>query len=69
MTKDTDREEDLEVLTLDEGARLLRVNPKTLRDAVARGEIPARRVGKLIRLNRSALQEWFHGPTRNEAGR
>lgn len=49
-----------EVMTVAEGARLLRVNPKTIYSQIQRGELPGtRRVGRKIRLSRSALLSWL----------
>jgi len=48
------------VLTVDELAALLRVNRKTVYDALARGEIPgARRIGATYRILREAVLEWL----------
>ena len=50
------------VLTVDEAARLLRVNRKTLYDAVRAGEVPGVvRVGRSIRIGRDALLRWMEG--------
>jgi excisionase family DNA binding protein len=50
------------VLTVDEAARLLRVNRKTLYDAVRAGEVPGVvRVGRSIRIGREALLRWMEG--------
>ena len=47
-----------EFLSIDEAAELLRVNRKTLYDAVKRGELPGIvKVGRLLRVRRSALTE------------
>jgi excisionase family DNA binding protein len=47
-------------LTVDELAALLRVNRKTVYEALARGEIPgARRVGNTYRILRAAVLVWF----------
>jgi excisionase family DNA binding protein len=49
-----------DVLTIEEAAALLRVNHKTLRDAIHRNEVPGVvRLGRVIRLSRTALIEWF----------
>jgi excisionase family DNA binding protein len=49
-----------EVLTVDELAALLRLNRKTVYDALARGEIPgARRIGATYRILRAAVLDWF----------
>ncbi len=48
------------ILTVDELAVLLRVNRKTLYDALSRGEIPgARRIGASYRILRDAVLEWL----------
>jgi excisionase family DNA binding protein len=48
------------VLTVDELAALLRVNRKTVYDALSRGEIPgARRIGSTYRILRPAVLEWL----------
>jgi excisionase family DNA binding protein len=50
------------VLTVDEAARLLRVNRKTLYEAVRAGEVPGVvRVGRSIRIGRDALLRWMEG--------
>jgi excisionase family DNA binding protein len=48
------------VLTVDEAAVLLRVNRKSVYNAVARGDIPgARRLGRAIRLSRETVLRWL----------
>ncbi len=48
------------VLTVDELAALLRVNRKTVYDALARGEIPgARRIGGCYRILRDRVLDWL----------
>ena len=48
------------ILKVDEMARLLRVNRKTLYEAVQRDEIPgAFRVGRCLRFRREAVLKWF----------
>ncbi len=50
------------VLTVDEAARLLRVNRKTLYDAVREGRVPGViRLGRSIRIGRTALLGWLRG--------
>jgi excisionase family DNA binding protein len=50
------------VLTVDEAARLLRVNRKTLYEAVRAGEVPSVvRLGRSIRIGRDALLRWMEG--------
>ncbi|MGH7283565.1 MAG: helix-turn-helix domain-containing protein [Polyangiaceae bacterium] len=51
-----------EVLTVNEVARLLRVNRKTVYRAIERGEFPcARRIGNTIRVARDAMLRWLDG--------
>jgi excisionase family DNA binding protein len=44
-----------DVLTVDEAARFLRIGRNQLYDAIGRNEVPHLRVGRTIRLHRSAL--------------
>jgi excisionase family DNA binding protein len=55
------REAAPEVLTLPEAAALLRVGEPELEAALARGEVPARRIGEQWRLSRAALLQWLGG--------
>ena len=49
-----------ELLTVDELAEFLRVERKTLYDAIARGELPGvRRIGRVIRISRSTVLAWL----------
>jgi excisionase family DNA binding protein len=51
-----------QVLTVDEAARLLRVNRKTLYEAIRAGEVPGVvRLGRSIRIGRDALLRWMEG--------
>ena len=51
-----------EILTVDEVAKLLRVNPKTVYAAIRRGDIPgARRIGATIRVSRDVVLRWIDG--------
>jgi excisionase family DNA binding protein len=48
------------VLTVQESAKILRVNEKTIYDMVARGELPgAKKVGRSIRISRRVLMRWL----------
>ena len=49
------------VLTVDEAARLLRVDRKTLYASISAGEVPAARIGGAIRLSRTALLRYLEG--------
>jgi len=42
-------------LTVEEAAALLRVHISTVYERVARNELPAKRIGRTIRINRDAL--------------
>ena len=47
------------VISVDEAALFLRVNSKTLREAIRAGEVPARRVGRRVVIFRDALLDWL----------
>jgi excisionase family DNA binding protein len=50
-----------DVLTVEELAEFLRVNHKTVREAIARGDIPGvRRIGTTIRISRDAVVNWMN---------
>ena len=46
----------MDLLTVDETAALLRVSPITIRRFIASGRLPARRVGRHIRVEREAAE-------------
>lgn len=48
-----------ELLTLQETARYLKVDPRTVFRMIHRGELPAIRLGRLWRIKRSRLEEWL----------
>ena len=51
-----------EVLTVDEAAALLRVDPKTVRELFHAGELPGRKLGqKIFRFHRDQLIDWVQG--------
>ena len=50
-----------EVLNLEEAARYLRLDVKTLRDLAMKDQVPARRIGIAWRFNREALLAWLNG--------
>jgi excisionase family DNA binding protein len=52
---------DLDVMTVEEGAAFLRIGRNALYDAIGRGEVPHRRIGRMIRLSRVALVRWLEG--------
>jgi excisionase family DNA binding protein len=57
-----------EVLSADEAAEFLSVNPYTVRQKARLGEIPGRKVGKEWRFSRQALLEWLAGTERPKVG-
>ncbi|NTX15502.1 helix-turn-helix domain-containing protein [Myxococcus sp. CA056] len=55
-------------LTVDEAAALLRVNRKTLYEAIRLGQVPGVvRIGKALRIRRDALVTWPSGKGRDSA--
>lgn len=48
-----------DVMTVDEAAAFLRIGRNALYDAIGRGDVPHRRIGKTIRLSRAALVQWL----------
>lgn len=53
---------DPEVLTVPEAAEFLKIGRTQLYDAISRGEIPHRKIGRSIRLSRGALVAWLAAP-------
>ena len=47
----------MELLTIDETARMLKVNPITVRRFIADGRLPAVRVGKGVRVHKEAVEK------------
>lgn len=50
-----------ERMTIEEAAKYLTVNPRTLRDAINRGEVPAARIGRRIILSKAVLRAMLEG--------
>jgi len=50
-----------DILTVEQAAKFLRVGRNAVYDAIGRGEIPHRRIGRSIRLSRVALLRWLEG--------
>jgi excisionase family DNA binding protein len=48
-----------DVMTVEEAAVFLRIGRNALYDAIGRGDVPHRRIGKTIRLSRLALVQWL----------
>jgi len=57
-----------DVLTLDELAELLRVDPGPVLQRAQRGELPGRRLGAEWRFSRVAVLDWLAGGEAEEAG-
>lgn len=52
-----------EILTVDQVARVLRLNRKTVYQNIASGELPvAFRLGRAIRISKNALINWLESP-------
>jgi excisionase family DNA binding protein len=48
-----------DVLTVEEARRFLQLGRRQMYEAIGRGEIPHRRIGRTIRLSRAALTKWL----------
>jgi excisionase family DNA binding protein len=60
-------EEKSELLTLEEAANLLRLNPETVRRHVAGGRLPAVKIGRRIRIRRDTIDNFAGGGPVREA--
>ena len=58
----------MNVLTLQEAARYVRVSEKTLREMAKTGRVPSQRVGREWRFLKEALKEWLAGYTVSSPG-
>lgn len=59
-----------ELLTVQEVAELLKLNPQTVRNRIDAGELPALRIGRRVRIQRSTLEEligWQRKPISNDS--
>lgn len=52
---------DPEVMTVEEGAKFLRIGRRQMYEAIGRLEIPHQRIGRIIRLHKSALVRFLAG--------
>jgi excisionase family DNA binding protein len=50
-----------EVLTLEQAAELLQIEPEAVAELAGAGELPGRRIGEAWRFSRSALLAWLGG--------
>jgi excisionase family DNA binding protein len=55
-TPNSTRRTPLELLTVQETAALLKLNPKTVRNYIATGRLAARRIGRRVRVERAAAE-------------
>ena len=53
-----------EVLTIDEVAKLLRVSPDTIYRLAARGELGGRKIGRIWRIPKEVVEQYFRCPPR-----
>ena len=53
---------ELQLLTCEEVAQLLRVSQETVRHLATNGELPGRKVGRAWRFPRVAVEEYFRRP-------
>jgi excisionase family DNA binding protein len=61
--------ENRQLLRAEEAAHLLGIGRTKIYEMIARGEIPALRIGRLVRVPRHALEEWIADRTEwREAG-
>lgn len=60
-TPDSSAPQDDDVLTVEQAAKFLRLGRNAVYDAIGRGEIPHRRIGRSIRLSRVVLLRWLEG--------
>lgn len=51
--------DEIEVMTADEVAKLLRVDRKTVYEAAQRGELPHRRLGRRLIFERGSVLRWL----------
>lgn len=51
------------LLTVQEAAKLLRVSRNATYELVARGDLPAIRLGRQIRISRALIEQWVSGHT------
>lgn len=56
-----------EVLTVEEAARFLKVDPATVQRELKKGRLPGARVGRIWRISRGALTEYLAGQNRSLA--
>ena len=60
---------DREVMTVVQAAEFLGVGKNQLYDAIGRGEVPHRKIGRRIILHRAALVRWLQAPCMDAVAR
>jgi excisionase family DNA binding protein len=55
-----------DVLTVEQLAKLLQVDQKTIRSLAAGGELPGRKLGRHWRFSRQAVLDWLANPERRK---
>jgi excisionase family DNA binding protein len=60
-TDDSGVPQDDDILTVEQAAKFLRLGRNAVYEAIGRGEIPHRRIGRSIRLSRVVLLRWLEG--------
>lgn len=63
------RSSDMELLTVSEAARCLRISRNLTYELIARHELPCVRLGRVIRIPRGALETWIRDEASQSAGR
>ena len=58
---------DLDVLSVAEAAKLLKVGRAALYAAIGAGTVPHRKIGRHIRISRAALVRWFESWSQESA--
>lgn len=58
-----------EFLTVDEVAQLLKLNPQTVRNTIDRGDLPAVRFGRRVRIRRADLNSYLAAGSRSSPAR
>ena len=63
----TNEGNDVHLLTVPEAAKFLRIGRNLAYQLVGRGEIPCVRLGRMIRVPRSALEQWLEREASNSS--
>jgi excisionase family DNA binding protein len=60
---------ELQVLTAEEVASMLRVDPSLVITSISNGELPGNRIGSQWRIDQEALMRWLRGPYGDRGGK